>query len=108
MALFSILFSSQHSTLLFCAHEYTKDNAEFALCVEPTNEDLATRSAEINKLREDNQPTVPTSLELEKKTNPFMRLHLQTVQEAVSSGWKNEDEIFKLLRKKKDDWNSNK
>jgi hydroxyacylglutathione hydrolase len=58
---------------VFCAHEYTASNGRFALTVEPGNGDLAKRMEEVVRLRTDNVPTVPFSLGLEKKTNPFLR-----------------------------------
>ncbi len=60
-------------TLLYCAHEYTQSNAAFALSVEPQNEALVARAAEIDALRAQGRPTVPSTLGLEKATNPFLR-----------------------------------
>jgi hydroxyacylglutathione hydrolase len=60
-------------TLVYCAHEYTLSNARFALTVEPGNEALARRAAAVEQAREAGQPTVPTSIGLERETNPFMR-----------------------------------
>jgi len=60
-------------TLIHSAHEYTLKNAEFALSVEPNNEDLKKRYEKIKKLREHNKATVPFTLEEELLTNPFLR-----------------------------------
>jgi hydroxyacylglutathione hydrolase len=60
-------------TLIYCGHEYTAANGLFALEADPDNADLLERMAEVNRLREDGQPTLPVSLGLEKKTNPFLR-----------------------------------
>ncbi|MEN8175201.1 MAG: hydroxyacylglutathione hydrolase [Pseudomonadota bacterium] len=60
-------------TLLFCAHEYTRDNLGFALWVEPGNERLQQRVREVAELREQHQPTVPSLLNEELETNPFLR-----------------------------------
>lgn len=60
-------------TLIFCGHEYSVKNAEFALSVNPENQDLQKRYRDVLKLREKNQPTVPTSLALELQINPFLR-----------------------------------
>lgn len=60
-------------TMVYCAHEYTQSNGEFALTVEPENAALAQRMAEVKAMREKGQPTVPTSIAAEKATNPFMR-----------------------------------
>ena len=60
-------------TAVYCAHEYTLGNGRFALTVEPDNEALVERMAEVTAMRERGEPTVPTSIALERATNPFMR-----------------------------------
>lgn len=60
-------------TQLYCAHEYTKANAAFALSVDPDNEALKKRAREVDDLRARNAPTVPTTLAQELLTNPFLR-----------------------------------
>lgn len=60
-------------TLLYCAHEYTVSNGRFALTIEPNNQDLIDEITRAKALRGKGQPTVPTSVGLEKAINPFMR-----------------------------------
>lgn len=60
-------------TQVFCGHEYTQGNARFALTVEPDNADLTRRVAEVDALSARGEPTVPTTIALERATNPFMR-----------------------------------
>ena len=60
-------------TAVYCAHEYTLSNGRFALTVEPDNGALVGRMAEVIAMRERGEPTVPTSIALERATNPFMR-----------------------------------
>ncbi len=60
-------------TAVYCAHEYTLSNARWAVTAEPDNSALAARHAEVIALRQAGMPTVPTSIALEKATNPFMR-----------------------------------
>jgi hydroxyacylglutathione hydrolase len=60
-------------TRVYCAHEYTQSNGRFALTVEPDNADLVERMAQVDAMRERGEPTVPTSIALERATNPFMR-----------------------------------
>ncbi len=60
-------------TAIYCAHEYTLSNARFAVTVEPDNADLAARLADVVALRERGEATVPTTIALERATNPFMR-----------------------------------
>jgi hydroxyacylglutathione hydrolase len=60
-------------TAVYCAHEYTLSNGRFALTVEPDNAALVSRMGEVIARRERGEPTVPTSIALERATNPFMR-----------------------------------
>jgi len=60
-------------TAVYCAHEYTLSNGRFALTVEPDNEALAARVAEVVAARDRGEATVPTSIGLERATNIFMR-----------------------------------
>ncbi len=61
-------------TEVYCAHEYTLANARFAITIEPDNRDLARRMGEVEAARLAGQATVPTTIELERRTNPFMRV----------------------------------
>lgn len=61
------------TTLMFCGHEYSVDNARFAMSIEPRNVALQIRAAEVNKMRAEGKFTVPVSLGMEKATNPFLR-----------------------------------
>ena len=60
-------------TAIYCAHEYTLSNARFAVTVEPENAKLAARFVDVIDLRERGEATVPTTIALERATNPFMR-----------------------------------
>jgi hydroxyacylglutathione hydrolase len=60
-------------TIVYCAHEYTQSNGRYALVAEPDNEALAERMAEVDRMRAQGLPTVPTTIALERATNPFMR-----------------------------------
>lgn len=60
-------------TMVYCAHEYTLSNGRFALTVEPDNAALVQRMVEVTAMRERGEATVPTSIALERATNPFMR-----------------------------------
>ena len=60
-------------TQVFCGHEYTQSNARFALTVEPDNEALRARAAEVARLREAGSSTVPSRLAEERAANPFLR-----------------------------------
>lgn len=60
-------------TQVFCGHEYTQSNGRFALSVEPDNHACAERMIEVDRLRAAGEATVPTTIALERATNPFMR-----------------------------------
>jgi hydroxyacylglutathione hydrolase len=60
-------------TRVYFGHEYTQSNLEFAATLEPNNSDLAKRRDEVAALRAGGSPTVPTTIALEKLTNPFLR-----------------------------------
>lgn len=61
------------ATRVCCGHEYTQSNGRFAMSVDPGNAALAARMAEVDRLRGAGEPTVPTSIGLERATNPFFR-----------------------------------
>jgi len=60
-------------TKVYCGHEYTKANAEFCLTIEPENKSLVERAVEVNALRAEGKPTLPTTIGLELETNVFLR-----------------------------------
>ena len=70
-------------TLIYCAHEYTLGNLRFAAQVEPGNRALSARLADTLALRRQGLPTVPSTLALEKETNPFLRCHIPAVHQAA-------------------------
>lgn len=88
-------------TAVYCAHEYTEANLRFALAVEPGNRQLRKRIDEVALARAKGLATVPSTIELEKATNPFLRC---TEPEIVASAqtWvaqaQNEAEVFAVLR----------
>ena len=94
------------NTLIYCAHEYTLSNLNFALAVEPDNQQLIQR---INKTKTDREvglSTVPSLLSLEKQTNPFLRCHQNAVKEAAikrsNIAMPTEIETFATIRQWKD------
>lgn len=60
-------------TLVYCAHEYTLANLAFARIAEPDNTDVENREKEARNRRSRGKPTVPSTLALERMTNPFLR-----------------------------------
>ena len=61
------------NTLVFCAHEYTEANLRFAVVCEPKNQAMSERLKAVTAMRERDEATVPTVLQLERETNPFLR-----------------------------------
>ena len=60
-------------TIVYCGHEYTQSNGRFAMTAEPDNEAIAERMVEVDAKRAVGEATVPTTIALERATNPFMR-----------------------------------
>lgn len=90
-------------TLVYCGHEYTLDNARFAQSVDPRNSALNIRAAEVKRMREKSEFTIPVSLGMEKRTNPFLRADRPELARALGL---EEDtrpvEVFAALRAAKD------
>lgn len=60
-------------TLVHCGHEYTAGNARYALSIDPDNATLQARAREVEALRREGKPTIPSRLGTEKAANPFLR-----------------------------------
>lgn len=93
------------ATRVCCAHEYTLGSLQFALAVEPDNADTAAYQQRAQALRQARQPTLPSTLALERLVNPFLRTHLPAVAHAVqqrSSHAQSPEDVFAALRAWKD------
>lgn len=91
-------------TVIYCAHEYTQANADFALTVEPQNEALVERVADIRKLRAEYQPTIPTTIGLERNTNPFMRPDSANLRTTLGMPDAEDVDVFAETRHRKDNF----
>jgi len=91
-------------TMLYCAHEYTQSNAQFALSIDPNNEELVNRARRVDELRSDNQPTVPSSLNIEKLTNPFLRPDSEGIRNTLGMQSATDVEVFAEIRERKDNF----
>ena len=91
-------------TKVFCGHEYTKSNLAFCMSVDPDNDDLKKRATEIESLRRQNKPTIPTTIGMELKTNIFFRLDDLAVRKSLSLNNATDLEVFTKLRKLKDNF----
>jgi len=93
-------------TKVYCAHEYTLANLNFALTVEPNNIELATYYRQVKQRRAQHQATIPTSIALEKKINPFLRVEQASIKQRVNEFFNTTAitavETFALVRRWKD------
>jgi hydroxyacylglutathione hydrolase len=72
-------------TQVCCAHEYTKSNAAFARVVEPGNAALLQRLEEVDAMRRNERPSLPSTLASELACNPFLRVDVPAVHAAVAA-----------------------
>jgi hydroxyacylglutathione hydrolase len=86
-------------TKVYCAHEYTASNARFALSVD-TDPGLKDRADQVFAARQRGEPTVPTTIGLEKATNPFLRA--PRLAAAVGAAGRPDHEAFAAVRAAKD------
>ena len=76
----------------------------WALSVEPGNAELVARSREIDALRAEGKPTVPTTIGLERATNPFLRPISENLQETIGLSGANLISVFAETRLRKDNF----
>lgn len=88
-------------TRIYCGHEYTLGNARFAMNVEPENEALKARVAEVDARRAAGDATIPTTIDLEKATNPFLRPQSRMIRARLGLEGAPDWEVFALLRQLK-------
>jgi hydroxyacylglutathione hydrolase len=93
-------------TRVYCAHEYTLACLAFARVAEPDNANVAARIAKSEDLRRQNRATVPSTIGLEKRTNPFLRSHIQSVAAGAArfagKPLASDEEVFAAVRAWKD------
>jgi hydroxyacylglutathione hydrolase len=87
-------------TKLYCSHEYADKNIDFALAVEPDNQNLLKRIDAIREKRKNNEFTVPLLLEEELQTNPFLRTNQPSLQKILKISA--ELSLFSYLRNLRD------
>ena len=91
-------------TRVYCAHEYTQANGRFALSVEPDNEELVRRMAEVDDKRANDIPTVPSTVADELATNPFLRPESPLLQKTVGMTGADPVAVFAETRARKDNF----
>lgn len=85
-------------TKVYCTHEYTSHNIDFALTLEPNNADLIQRKLATEKLRNNLQPSLPSILSLELATNPFLRCDNAEIAATLSLENHPPLEVFRKMR----------
>ena len=98
----SKLIALPGDTVVYCGHEYTLANAEFALTIEPENAALQARAEEIRATRGRGEPTLPTTMALELETNPFLRPASPAIRARLAMPDNPDWEVFAEIRKRKD------
>ncbi|MGR3760041.1 hydroxyacylglutathione hydrolase [Roseobacteraceae bacterium NS-SX3] len=91
-------------TMVYSGHEYTQANGAFAVTIEPENPALQARVKEIAATRAAGRPTVPSSLQMELDTNPFLRAGEPAVKAALGMEDIEDVEVFAEIRKRKDNF----
>jgi hydroxyacylglutathione hydrolase len=91
-------------TWVYGSHEYTQANARFALSVDPNNDALQQRAEQIDKLRAENQATVPTKLADELATNPFLRPDDPAIRDLLGMQDATDEAVFAEIRQRKDNF----
>jgi hydroxyacylglutathione hydrolase len=89
------------ATRLYCGHEYTASNAKFALTMEPDNEALQARARAIDALRAEGKPTLPTRVDIELETNPFLRPQSAAIRARLGMAKADDWQVFGELRERK-------
>jgi hydroxyacylglutathione hydrolase len=89
-------------TRLYCAHEYTEANARFALSVEPGNAALRARAEAVTAARARGEPTVPSRLDEELATNPFLRADVESLRQSLGMAGASAVDVFARTRAGKD------
>jgi hydroxyacylglutathione hydrolase len=98
----SKLMTLPEETRIYCGHEYTQSNGRFALTLEPGNQALKARMEEVNAMRATGRPTVPASMGLEKRTNPFLRPDVPEIRKSLGMEKANTVAAFGEIRARKD------
>lgn len=91
-------------TVIYCSHEYTQANAKFALSVDPENAALITRAEMVALKLSQGQATVPTRMEAELETNPFLRPSDPNIRAVLGMETATDGEVFAEIRRRKDNF----
>lgn len=98
------IMSLPDDTLVCCAHEYTESNLRFARHVLPQNQTIETYQQHVALLRSKQQPTLPSTLRIEREINPFLCCYNNDLQRNVGFSTQPNEiwQVFACLRDMKD------
>lgn len=96
------LASLPEQTLIYCGHDYTLENYEFALTIEPDNETVKNRFNEIKQAQSQGRQTVPSTMFQETVTNLFLRSDTIEMKDVLEMPRASSVEVFAELRRRKD------
>ncbi len=100
----SKLMALPDATRIYCGHEYTEANGRFALTIEPGNAALTARMIEVKAARAAGRPTVPSTIGLEKQTNPFLRAASPEIRKKMAMQNATDAAVFGEVRHRKDNF----
>jgi hydroxyacylglutathione hydrolase len=89
-------------TLVYCGHDYTLENGEFAVSIDPTNRRFRERLAEVQKALEYGRLTVPSTIAQEKAANVFLQADTPQIKAALNMLGAPPEDVFAELRRRKD------
>jgi hydroxyacylglutathione hydrolase len=98
----SKLLTLPDATRIYCGHEYTENNGRFALTLEPGNGALQARMKEVRAMRGRGEATMPSTMALEKATNPFLRVASPEIRGVLGMERAGDVAVFGEIRKRKD------
>ena len=100
----SKLMALPDDTIVYCGHEYTLANAKFSVTIDPENADLAARFEDIKTKRERGEATLPTTIGLERRTNPFVRPYDAKIRKLLAMESASDAEVFAEIRQRKNNF----
>lgn len=101
---FQKLMALPDDTIVYFGHEYTQSNSTFALTVDPSNDALQKRHDEVVSTRKAGGFTIPTSIGVEKETNPYMRVSEASLRKHLGLTNATDTEVFAEIRNRKDNF----
>jgi hydroxyacylglutathione hydrolase len=96
------LASLPDDTLIYCGHDYTVENYQFALSIEPDNQAVKRCLSEVKQAQRAGRQTVPSTMSRERTTNPFLRADTPELKTALNMPQAQAVEVFAELRRRKD------